>query len=61
VVRPRRNYQPFDPLVREDLPRDWTRSGGLYLKRTANTHRTISEDVVADFERDLDVIIDIGT
>lgn len=57
----RRNYQPIDPLVREDLPRDLDKVGRVYLKRTANTHRTISEEVVRKiFERDLDVIIDIG-
>ncbi len=57
----RRNEQSIDPLALEDLPRDLDKVGRVYLKRTADTHRTISEEVVRKiYERDLDVLIDIG-
>lgn len=57
----RRNHQTIDPLAREDLPRELDKAGRVYLKRTADARRTISEEVVRKiYERDLDVLIDIG-
>ncbi|MDW5562459.1 MAG: hypothetical protein SA339_04460 [Methanomassiliicoccus sp.] len=57
----RKNRQALDPLAREDLPKELDKAGRVYLKRTADPHRTISEEVVSKIkEKDLDVLIDIG-
>lgn len=58
--RRKNNHSP-DPLAEEDLPRDLDKVGRVYLKRTADPRRMISEEVVRKiYERDLDVLIDIG-
>jgi hypothetical protein len=57
----RSNYLGPDPLALEDLPRDLDKVGRVYLKRTADARRVISEEVVRKiYERELDVLIDIG-
>jgi hypothetical protein len=57
----RTNGTGLDPLLLEDLPKDLDKVSRVYLKRTADAHRTISEEIVRKiYERDLDVLIDIG-
>jgi hypothetical protein len=58
----RQNHQGPDPLAPEDLPKELDKVGRVYLKRTADAHRMISEEVIRKIhERDLDVLIDIGS
>ncbi len=57
----KKNFRGPDPLAREDIPRDLDKVGRVYLKRTADARRMISEEVVRKiYERELDVLIDIG-
>ena len=57
----RKNGRRLDPLAAEDIPPDLDKASRVYLRRTTEARRFLSEEVVRKIhERDLDVMIDIG-